>query len=271
MTDNAKNKAYCDRVASYYDEDCEEARFVLPYKQLEKINTEFLLDKYVREKMNVLDCASGTGVYIDYLLKKGANVIASDLSERHVSLIKKAYGDKVQAYNDNAMDLSRHSDEKFDVILCCGPLYHLSYEDSVICVKECLRKIKKGGKVIVAYMNKHFVAFDLMFSDYYKTSFDEALNIAREGECPQKQGFYGCARFVSPEEIEDIADKAGATIVEHITVDADIPYFFKNMQNYDMAQIEKIAQYIREIGSRPTMLGCGKHNLIILTRKNENE
>ena len=181
--------------------------------------------------------------------------------------MKETYGDKIKAYNDNAMDLSRHNDETFDVVLCCGPLYHLSFEDSVVCIKECLKKTKNGGKVVVAYINKHFVAFDLMFSERYQTSFDEALDIARKGECPQKQGFFGCAKFMSPEEIENIVEQAGGDVVEHVTVDADIPYFFKDMQNYDEFQIQKIAQYLREIGSRRTMLGCGKHNLIVITRK----
>lgn len=267
MIDGTEVKSYYNRVASYYDSDYEETRFVPKYKHLEKINTEFLLDRYIGEKMHVLDCAAGTGVYIDYLLGKGANVIASDLSERHVSILKETYGDKIEAYNDNAMNLSRHNDESFDVVLCCGPLYHLSIEDSVVCIKECLKKIKQGGKVVIAYINKHFVAFDLMFSERYQTSFDEALDIARKGECPQKQGFFGCAKFMSPEEIENIVEQAGGDVVEHVTVDADIPYFFKDMQNYDEFQIQKIAQYLREVGSRRTMLGCGKHNLIVITRK----
>ena len=45
-----KDTSYCERVAAYYDADDEEARFIPPYKNLERINTEYLLDRYVSDK-----------------------------------------------------------------------------------------------------------------------------------------------------------------------------------------------------------------------------
>ena len=81
-----KDTSYCERVAAYYDADDEEARFIPPYKNLERINTEYLLDRYVSDKSEVLDCAAGTGVYVDFFLKKGASVTASDMSHRARSI-----------------------------------------------------------------------------------------------------------------------------------------------------------------------------------------
>lgn len=264
---NHKTMEYYDRVSEYYDNDCEEIRFEPYFKQIEKINTIAILEKYVREGCHVLDCAAGPGTYIDFILEKKASVVASDLSARHVQLLKKKYNEKVVIYQDNVMDLSRHKNEIFDVILCCGPLYHLNYEDSIKCVKECINKLKPNGILVLAYINKHFTGLDLMFSDRYVTNFDDAIKMLKEGVAPNREGFFGCARFVSPEEIESMIINLPVNIKEHVTVDSDVPFFFKNMVDFNKEKIMEIAEYVRKIGSKRTMLGSGKHNLLILEKK----
>ncbi len=262
MEDRYKN------VTSYYDKDAEETRFDIAFKQIERINTEYVISKYVSPNATkVLDCAAGAGVYVDFLLGLGGRVVASDLSPKHVEILRKQYGERIDVYADNATDLSRHADNTFDTVLCCGPLYHLGYDDSVKCIRECLRVCKDGGQVIVAYMNKHFVGFDLMFSDYYKTSVEEGLNIANKGVCEGKNGFWGCARFISPEECESMVEKAGGEIIQHSTVDSDIPFFFSKMREFDIDTVSKLAEYVRAVGDRRTMLGSGKHNLIIIRKR----
>ncbi len=257
-------KDYLHKTASYYNADDEEERFIPPFKQLESINTKYLLTREIKGGSKVLDCATGTGVYIDCLKGLGCDITASDLSTRHVEIVKSKHKD-IKVHLDNALDLSRHEDGYFDCVLCCGPLYHLSYNQSIQCVKECLKKTRDGGKVILAYMNKHFVGLDLMFSDYYATEFDDALKALRSGEF-DKQGFYGCARFISPEEAERLVASAGGKVTSHVTVDADIPFFFKNMRDFTIEKVNALAEYVREIWHRPTMLGCGKHNLIVVTK-----
>lgn len=258
---------YYNRVSRYYDNDCEETRFEPYFKQIEKINTIYILEKYIRKGDRVLDCAAGPGTYVDFILGKGALLEASDLSNRHVELLKKKYGSAFPIYQDNALDLSRHKNETYDSIICCGPLYHLNYKDSIKCIMECVDKLKTGGFLFLAYINKHFTGLDLMFSDRYVTEFDEAMNMLECGEAPNREGFFGCARFVSPEEIESMIVGLPVEIQEHVTVDSDVPFFFKNMVDFSKEKVLKIAAYVREIGNQRTMLGSGKHNLLVIKKR----
>ena len=261
-----KTELLCERVAAYYDRDEEENRFLPLFKQIEMINTRRLLSLFIPEGARVLDCAAGTGIYVDCLLQKKAVLSLSDLSHKHAELLERKYGSVANVFHDNALDLSRYKDGSFDAVLCFGPAYHLDREDCEACLRECLRVLNSDGILMVAYINRHFIGLDLMFSEAYPTGFDEALSVMKNGYAAEKSGFFGCAFFYSPEEIETIAANAGAAVVDHRTTDADIPFFFSKMREFSEEKIFQLADYVEREGSRRTMLGCSKHNMVILKK-----
>lgn len=53
----------------------------------------------------------------------------------------------------NAIDLSIYEDNKFDVVILCGPLYHLtSNEERIKCIKKVERVLKPNGIVFASFI-----------------------------------------------------------------------------------------------------------------------
>ena len=53
----------------------------------------------------------------------------------------------------NALDLSAFPDDKYDITLLLGPLYHLYTErDKQQAIREAIRVTKKGGIIFAAYV-----------------------------------------------------------------------------------------------------------------------
>lgn len=87
------------RVQNYYDNDDEENRFTDPRKKIEYINTCKIIEPYIKQGCDLLDCAAGTGAYEDFLLKKGCNrIVASDLSPRNVQILSENYPNGIETY-----------------------------------------------------------------------------------------------------------------------------------------------------------------------------
>lgn len=94
---------------------------------------------------------AGTGVYSFYYAKRGNEVLATDITPKHVEIINQKIQEtkyiNLSAEVVNATDLSIYENESFDVVTCLGPMYHLTEEvDRIKCIKESLGVLKKGKK-----------------------------------------------------------------------------------------------------------------------------
>ena len=256
------------RVQMYYDNDDEENRFLDPRKKIEYINTCKIIKPYIHQGCDLLDCAAGTGAYEEFLLKQGCRrIVASDLSPRNVKILLEKYSNQIEAYVDDALDLSRHTDDTFDVVLCLGPMYHLRPGLNEKCVKECLRVLKKQGILILAYMPRHFPLWNLLNNPVYNILFDEVMYLAEHGYLPgERDGFWGCAYFSTPEEMEVLADKVRCTIVAHSAVDLELGNFFDKVASCSQAQLDVLCDYLYRKSTDKYILGSSKHNILILRK-----
>ena len=63
----------------------------------------------------------------------------------------------------DSRDLSIFNDGEYDHILCMGPMYHLKDEaDRVKTVRECLKKLKPGGTLFVAFVSSYSFVWDYL-------------------------------------------------------------------------------------------------------------
>lgn len=256
------------RVQEYYDNDDEENRFIDPRKKIEYINTCRIIEPYINQGCDILDCAAGAGAYEEFLLKHCCKrIVASDLSPRNVKILSEKYSKKIETYVDDVLDLKRHKDSSFDVVLCLGPMYHLRPGLNEKCVKECLRVLKPHGTLILAYMPRHFPLWNLLNNPVYEIPFDEVMYLAEHGYLPgQKGGFWGCAYFSTPEEMEKLADKMNCTIIAHRAVDLELGNFYEKVASCSQDQLDILCDYLYRKSTDKYVLGSSKHNIIILLK-----
>ncbi|MBQ2902448.1 MAG: class I SAM-dependent methyltransferase, partial [Lachnospiraceae bacterium] len=148
-------------VESYENYREEERLSTNNARRIEFITTVRALDELIVGKKKILDCAAGTGVYAFYLADKGHEVTATDITPRHIEVIKEVAKDKpyeMDARVLDATDMSVFEDATFDVVLNMGPFYHLiNEEDRKKCFEESLRVLKKDGLLITAYIPRYYV------------------------------------------------------------------------------------------------------------------
>jgi len=129
-------------VESYENYREEERLSTNNARRIEFITTIRALDELIVDKKKILDCAAGTGVYAFYLADKGHEVTATDITPRHIEVIKEVAKNKPYEMDTrvlDATDMRVFVDETFDVVLNMGPFYHLiNEEDRKKCFEESL-------------------------------------------------------------------------------------------------------------------------------------
>lgn len=122
---------------------------------LEYITTTTYINKYLNKNDHILEIGAGTGAYSLYYASLGYKVDAVELIQNNVDLLKSKITNNmdINAYQGNALDLSRYEDNTFDITLLLGPLYHLfKKEERDKALSEAIRVTKYGGKILVAYI-----------------------------------------------------------------------------------------------------------------------
>jgi ubiquinone/menaquinone biosynthesis C-methylase UbiE len=138
---------------TYYDEENRLAR-----KQTEYLVTINILNNYVKSKSELLDIASGTGVYALYYAKRNCMVEALDITPKNISILQRKINTPYLQINGRVHDsrnLGVFRRNSFDVVLNMGPVYHLNHDDTIKCIDECIRVLKPGGVLATSYVNKY--------------------------------------------------------------------------------------------------------------------
>jgi S-adenosylmethionine-dependent methyltransferase len=158
-----------DIVRKFYDDS---VRY--EWKRLDRHRVEFELSKrfiqrYVKPNDKVLDLGGGPGKYSLHFAQQGCQVTLADLSQTNVdfALNKAAELDlPLTGLRVDSRDLSVIEDEQFDHVLCMGPMYHLKDErDRVDTLNECLKKLKPGGKIYVAFVSSYSFVWDYLIQN----------------------------------------------------------------------------------------------------------
>ena len=151
-------------VSSFYSEVNEDERLNRNRcGQLEFATTMEYIHRYAKPGARVLEIGAGTGRYSIALAKEGYEVSAIELVEQNYEVLKQNGSSlsNLQAFQGDALDLSRFSDEEFDVTLVFGPMYHL-YEQKDVhkALDEALRVTKKDGVILVAFLSVYAILYN---------------------------------------------------------------------------------------------------------------
>ena len=172
-------------VSSFYNQIDEDGRLGRSrHGQMEYLTTMHYINKYAKEGTKLLEIGAGTGRYSIALAKAGCDVTSVELVEHNLEVLKQnsAGMANLQAYQGDALDLSRFADNSFDMTLLFGPLYHL-YESKDVqkAIDEAIRVTKQDGVILVAFLSVYAILFDNYLNgtllDGIKENFTAEYNI----------------------------------------------------------------------------------------------
>lgn len=263
-------------IANYYEKYDEDGRITSTNaRKIEFIITTAVMDKHIKPNHKILELGAGTGVYSFYYASKGNTVTSTDITPKHVEIIKRKlveHGDYLNMIVEevNATDLSRYKSESFDVVTCFGPMYHLTYEgDRKKCIFESLRVLKPGGYLAIAYVNKHFIPYNILVRDktfLSKDFIDKILDtgVIKEGE---KECFWTDAFFTTPDELEAFMNEFDIEIVDHVGTDGISQLFRSKIDELNEEEYDAWIHYSLSSCRDRSLLGISNHGLLVC-RKN---
>jgi ubiquinone/menaquinone biosynthesis C-methylase UbiE len=115
------------------------------------------IDSLLRPGDRILDLGGGPGRYAFHYAAKGYRVSLVDLSPGNIAFARRKQDELgvalESAETGDARDLSALPDASFDLVLCMGPLYHLTDDaDRARAVRECRRLAKPGGHLVFSFI-----------------------------------------------------------------------------------------------------------------------
>ena len=259
-----------DYLESYYNSYDEEGRLLSRHGSVEYITTQ----KYIHEALGgnkqkrILEVGAGTGRYSVALAKEGFSVVALELIEHNLSILKsKLTGDEqLQALQGNALDLSRFADDSFDLTLVLGPIYHLYTKDEKLrALSEAVRVTKTGGFIMVAYCMNEPTVINYVFGQNKLWETLDADMLTKDWHCiSEPKDVFELVR------IEDIAELDRAVNVKRvklIATDGATNYMRALVDGMDEATFSKWVEYHLSICERQDLIGASHHTLDILQKK----
>lgn len=116
----------------------------------------------------VLDAACGPGVYAEWLIARGAEVVGVDASQKMIELAKRRLGESADVrYADLRKPLTFLDSESFDIVL--SPLTMEYIEDWLSTFKEFYRVLRPGGHFILSVSHPFFDYTYFKSNKYFDT------------------------------------------------------------------------------------------------------
>jgi len=255
-------------VSSFYNQIDEDGRLDKSrHGQMEYITTMHYISKYARKGAKLLEIGAGTGRYSIALAKAGYDVTAVELVEHNFEVLKaNSKGlTNLQAYQGDALDLSRFADNSFDVTLLFGPLYHL-YEPQDVqkAIDEAIRVTKPEGVILVAFLSVYAILFDNYLNGTLQAGIRENFTVSYKVRHFEEQLFTG----YDVVEFEDLfTDKA----VEHLKTVAvnSILELAEGRSDFAMSDedLDTFAKLWLTLCEKRELLGTSGHLLYICKKK----
>lgn len=264
-------KTINNEIAKYYDENVIKEDNRLSEFSSEFLLTQYLLEKYGVHNQNVLDLGGGTGVYAFGLSENNNIVTLADISKKELCFVKEKaelLNTNIKTVFQNACEYNDSFYEKYDTVLCLGPLYHCKSIDEIESVIENVYKYtKNGGFIFLSFLSKYakfnkilsnednfenndFVWINEYFHNMYQNT--NAFIFERRNKLP--------ITFTTPENLESFFEEKPFN-VELISC---IDFFSQAIENC----CTDVKEHLIELG-KTIKLNSGSHVLVVLKKRNE--
>jgi len=216
----------------------------------------------IKKTDRVLEVGCATGYYGRYYSDKCKEYVGIDIVPSHIELFDKKIIDNklnnVSCSVGDATNLVGIIDNSFDVVLCLGPIYHLSQAERELVFAECARVCKNGGVLAFAYINKIGVyAGACVIDGRYPNEQANKCVLENGTDDLRPDTFF----FTTPEEMNIAVTKHGLNIVKNLGTD-----FFVTMNVVDSMsdeQFEIMRPLYDQMTSHESCTGMSNHALLI--------
>ncbi len=273
-------------VSGFYKEIEEEKRIDgSRHAQLEFATTMEYIRRFAKPGDRLLELGAATGRYSVELAKQGYDVTAVELVERNLEVLRrnaeellkkapeglpgtKTSGEesiRLQALQGDATDLSFLQDDRFDLTLSLGPMYHI-YEPADVraAIREAIRVTRKGGVMMFA-----FISVDaILFNNYLKATLHDGIEENFDREYHTR---HFAEQLFTGYEVPEFEDLFRDEPVEHLaTVAADtVLEIAEDRVDFEMSD-EAFAEFLKYHLARcekRELLGASSHLLYICRKE----
>lgn len=257
-------------LINFYNNYDEDNRLVSKHGTVEFLTTMHYIEKYLKPGDRVLEIGAGTGKYSHALARQGYTVDAVELVEHNIEVFKRntSADENISVIQGNALDLSSFPDNKYNITLLLGPLYHLyNKEDKQQAISEAIRVTKEGGIIFAAYvisdgclLDEGFNRGNINVAEYVKNGLLDADTFAAKSE--PKDLF----ELVRKEDIDDLMSIFPVTRLHYVATDGCSLFMREAIDTMDNETFQLYLKYHFATCEREDMLGITSHSVDIFRK-----
>lgn len=260
-----------DYLTAFYNEYDEESRLQSRHGSVEFITTMRYIEKYIKPGDRVLEIGAATGRYSHALARQGYQVDAVELVEHNIEIFRKNTQprEKVTITQGNALDLGNFPNDRYDITLLLGPLYHLYTEqDKRQAIGEALRVTKPGGMVFAAYVISDGCLLD---EGFHRGNIDVAEYIEQgllDGETfaahSQPKDLF---ELVRKEDVNRLMEGFQAVRLHYVATDGSSQWLRESLEKMDEKTFQLYLNYHLATCEREDLLGITSHAVDIFQKQ----
>lgn len=248
-----------------YDEDNRMAGNALEYLRCKEIILRYLIDR----EMDVVDIGGATGAFSFWLASLGHSVNLADITPKHIEIANNRQQELGIRLSSAVLCDARqlpYENERFDLALLMGPLYHLQdKKDRIKCLREAFRVLKPNGILISEAITRYASMLDGFFLNLIDDP-DFVPIMLRDIATGLHTDTSACAEYFTdayfhlPNEVSEELSEAGFQFVNLIAVTSFghlIPDV--NTKLMDEAFQKKLLSTIRLVEESPSIMGISSH------------
>lgn len=214
--------------------------------------------------LKILDVGAGTGRYSVELCHLGYEVTAVEPVKRNLEVLRSKH-EKIKTWQGNALNLSFLDENKFDVVLCFGPMYHLhTKEERLLALEQIKRVTKSGGIIFVAYILNEYAILKYCFGENKISEVLENGGLTKDFHCvTSKDDLYSYLRI---EDINAIQKESGLKRIKMFSQEGAADFMRQTLNQMDEKTFRLFVDYTISISERPELLGAGTHLVDVLQK-----
>lgn len=257
-------------LINHYNNYDEDSRLVPKHGSVEFLTTIKYIKKYIKSEDRVLEIGAGTGRYSHALAREGYEIDAVELVERNIEIFKQntQSNEKITITQGNAMDLSAFPDNKYDITLLLGPLYHLyTKADKQQALSEAIRVTRPEGIVFAAYvisdgclLDEGFHRGNINVAEYIEKGLLDSQTFAAKSE--PKDLF----ELVRKENIDNLMSIFPITRLHYVAADGCALFMREAIDTMDNDTFELYLKYHFATCEREDLLGITSHAIDIFRK-----